>query len=448
LTAEKVTGTDLILTPFDYIIWASGGTVNAQNGKTGKIDFSGTDSATVVQNAINASGVGLVVLQEDIPASTGTITISKSDVSLVCFKNNKKNFATPYFRKLLIGASAVNVRRVAVVGIQFDECEINALAGVDVENVLVDRCQFNNYNQTGRQGIRLTGPGDIENILFSFCGVRVQAANTWFVSFEAKSDANGHIKFDRCLFDNISGFTGIDSIVYRSPGSGVYGHNGTGLVFDSCSFVHIGGTPTGCTIIRLKGGGQDAGPRQLVLNNCHFELQQADADFLFIDNNPNVDSYCSVFVVNPCITVASPPPTRTYRWIVNNNTGSGGTGRFFFGSCLSVIGGRQTLTSSTVWNLGIAGQTDKFKVIISDFLGFNPQGAATVAGLPSVGPYIYTNDDGVYESLYIRGTVTSIVKNGITLFTSTPATVDLAPRESVTLNYTGPQAPVVVKDRK
>src|SRR5438132_2405922 len=85
LTAEKVTGADLILTPFDYIIWASGGTVFAQNGKTGKIENSGGDSATVVQYAIDhlPAGVGgVIVLRQDIPSSSGMITINQSDVSV------------------------------------------------------------------------------------------------------------------------------------------------------------------------------------------------------------------------------------------------------------------------------------------------------------------------------------------------------------------------------
>ena len=423
----------------------------SQNGKTGKIDSSDPDSATVVQFAINnlPSTGGLVILQQNIPTSTGTITISKSDVSLLCLKNNKKDLATPRFGKLLIGnTSSVDVRRVTVVGIQFNECEISAPdtnpdpnLRHDVENILVDRCQFNNYGDAGRQAIRFTGFADIENILFSFCGVRLRAQGAaWFGSFEARSGANGHIKFDRCFFENVSGYTNVDSIVFQ-PGGGLYGHTGTGLVFDSCSFVHIGGTPTGCTIVRLKGGGQDAGPAQLVLSNCHFELQQANATFLVIDDNPGVGTYCSVFVENPCITAAS---GKAYNWIVNNNTG---TGSFIFGSCLSVIGGRSSPSPNAAWSLGTAGQSTNFKVIIADFIGFNSQGAATV-NLPGVGPFTYTNDDGVYESLYVRGAITSIVKNGITLFTSTPATVDLAPRESVTFSYPGPQAPIVVKDRK
>src|SRR5205807_5892626 len=134
------------------------------------------------------------------------------------------------------------------------------------------------------------------NVLFEFCGGRARATNTWFVSFEGPRDPNGHIKFDRCLFDNIDGNDNVDSIVYRPSPSNpqLWGHTGTGLVFDSCSFVHLGpdeNPPTGCTIVHLKGGGQDAGPRQLVLSNCHFELQKASADFLKIDDNPGVGTY-------------------------------------------------------------------------------------------------------------------------------------------------------------
>ncbi len=351
---------------------------------------------------------------------------------------------TPYFGKLLIGNnSSANVRRVTVTGIQFDECEIKALTGRDVENVVIDRCQFNNYRQAGREGIRFTGAGDIENLLFSFCGVRVQISSSWFISFEARSDANGHIKFDRCLFDNINGFTDVDSIVYR-PGSGTYGHTGTGLVFDSCSFVFLanpmsGQTPDRCYIVRLKGGGQDAGPRQLVLSDCHFELQKAPSTLVVIDDNPLGTSYCSLFIENPCITVGS---GLAYKWIDNANTGG-----FIFGSCLMIASGRQSPTAAASWGFGATRQSANFKMVITDFVGFNPQGAATIA-LPGVGPFTYTNDDGVYESLYIRGSVTSIVKNGITLFTSTPATVHLGPRESVIFNYPGPQVPTVVKDLK
>ena len=38
---------------YSYIIWTDGTNYYAKNGKTGQIDFSGTDASTVIQNAIN-----------------------------------------------------------------------------------------------------------------------------------------------------------------------------------------------------------------------------------------------------------------------------------------------------------------------------------------------------------------------------------------------------------
>ena len=65
--------------------------------------------------------------------------------------------------------------------------------------------------------------------------------------------------------------------------------------------------------------------------------------------------------------------------------------------------------------------------------GYNPVGAATVT--PGASPWIYTA--GItQEELHVNGgTVSSVVKGGITLATSSPAQVLLNPGESVTITY-------------
>lgn len=76
--------------------------------------------------------------------------------------------------------------------------------------------------------------------------------------------------------------------------------------------------------------------------------------------------------------------------------------------------------------------------------GYNPVGTSAV----SVGasPYVYTAGSSP-EAIYATGgTVSSIVKNGVTIFTSTPATISLEPNESVTITYSS--APTVNKDVK
>jgi hypothetical protein len=87
---------------------------------------------------------------------------------------------------------------------------------------------------------------------------------------------------------------------------------------------------------------------------------------------------------------------------------------------------------------------------ISGCPGFNPQGAIAVAGV-TTGAYVYTNNDNVDEELIVTGgTVTTIVKNGVTLYSfggaAASAALFLYPGEAVTINNT--VVPTIVKDRK
>ena len=59
----------------------------------------------------------------------------------------------------------------------------------------------------------------------------------------------------------------------------------------------------------------------------------------------------------------------------------------------------------------------------------------------------YQNVDGVSEAVYIvGGALNQVVKNGVTLFTTTNVTVWLEPGESVTVTYSS--APTMFADRK
>ena len=75
LTAEKVVGTDLALTGWDYVVWTNGTTVYGQNGRTSKIDFSGTDWAAIVNSIIGTAGAETIFVHPDVPASTTTINV-------------------------------------------------------------------------------------------------------------------------------------------------------------------------------------------------------------------------------------------------------------------------------------------------------------------------------------------------------------------------------------
>ncbi len=65
LTAEKVVGTDLTLSGWDYIVWTNGTTVYGQNGRTSKIDFSGTDWAAIVNSIIGTVGAETIFVHPE-----------------------------------------------------------------------------------------------------------------------------------------------------------------------------------------------------------------------------------------------------------------------------------------------------------------------------------------------------------------------------------------------
>src|SRR5256884_6570946 len=248
LTAEKVVGTDLTLSGWDYIVWTNGTTVFGQNGRTSKIDFSGTDWAAIVNSIIGTVGAETIFVHPDVPASTTTINVNKSGVTIYCPKENAKAETPqgPFTQKIVLGGNAqAQVRRVTLWGLQMDELEVNgagaAGSGIDVDGWTVAQCQMNNYGTSGRMGIRFTGTGDIENGLFLKCQVRAQVPNVSLITWEAPSDANGHIAFYRCQLENVGGFSGVNTIEYSNTGPG---HTGNVVSLTDCSFVHIGGTTT------------------------------------------------------------------------------------------------------------------------------------------------------------------------------------------------------------
>ena len=69
--------------PASYIIYKDGlGYVYAKNGETGKIDFRGTDAATVIQNAIDSLSGGKIFIKKGTYEVSSAINI-KSNLQIV-----------------------------------------------------------------------------------------------------------------------------------------------------------------------------------------------------------------------------------------------------------------------------------------------------------------------------------------------------------------------------
>ncbi len=447
LTAEKVVGTDLTLSGWDYVVWTNGTTVYGQNGRTSKIDFSGTDWAAIVNSIIGTVGAETIFVHPDVPASTTTINVNKSGVTIYCPKTNLKDEVGPYTQKIILGGnSAAQVRRATLWGLEMDELEISAPStSFDVDGWTVGFCRMNSYSTVGRQGLRFTGPGDIENGLFLHCRIRAQNNGVNLVTVEAKSDANGHIAFYRCQLENVGGFTGVDSIEYSSTGPG---HTGTIVTFTDCSFVHTGGAPTGGCILRMSGTTLDAGPRKLIFTNPHIQIDQAGMD-LFQIVNATAFVYYGVVLQNPSLTVGA----NTYTWIQNSNLSN-----FAKGSMLQIRGGHLTGSTPTSFTLGASNESANFKVMTADVVRFNPQGAAAITLLAS--PFVYTNRDGVGEAVLLNGArgaagTLTVTKDLVALYSvgnneKFHLAVWLEPSEAITVTYSSGSGDTLsmTKDRK
>ena len=93
---------------------------------------------------------------------------------------------------------------------------------------------------------------------------------------------------------------------------------------------------------------------------------------------------------------------------------------------------------------GGIGELDCSSPRVTGNLGYNPQGLAAIA--VSESPFTYVNKDAVPEAVYVEGgAVSEILKGGVAIFTSTPATVWLEPDESLTVVHSDP--PRMMKDR-
>lgn len=132
--------------------------------------------------------------------------------------------------------------------------------------------------------------------------------------------------------------------------------------------------------------------------------------------------------------------------LINGNVIRRGTGAKQQRYGILLQAGNNTVTENDLTQSGTNGAVSDGGTgnVVRSNRGHNPQGAASV----SVGtsPFTYTAGN-TPEAIYIRGgQVSSVTKNGVVVFDSSPATVWLEPGESVTITFKA--APTITKDRK
>lgn len=177
----------------------------------------------------------------------------------------------------------------------------------------------------------------------------------------------------------------------------------------------------------------------------------------FIDNGATYSKY-NQFIGGLC-TNPSQNATNTYYHFYyhehsSNNEVIGGfvgntaakVGKFGFAEAENATGNThkcQLGTFGTAVSALIGSGSTPSRIL--DSIGYNPQGCVSESLTAS--PMTYTNTYNVRVALYIYGgTVSAVVKNGITISTTTNCTIWLEPGESVTITYS--VNPVITADKK
>ncbi len=422
----------------DYTIYKKAASFYAMNGQTGLVEFSGTNGRTVLQNAIDAISDdaprfgGTIILEPSVRIDA-TITISKENIAIVSDAKPHDEAKQPGIQKIVVDSTSKKIQGFRLDGISVRELEFNA-NGNEIRGIWVDNCEIVPGTAANQGGIRFTGSTLVQMAQFTNCIFWDYNSGGGAINYEGTGGGTGHHVYANCSYLSKA----VNATTFRFAADAFVGMP---IWIDNCSFVNR--TPdTGYKPFHIEGHAtSNKGIPNLMITNLYLEIDEQDVDIFTIDDSSaGVEQYFFCTIMGLHILPKS--GTGNTRLIVNNRANTYWDGTTEAG--LTVLGGHLDRKTNT-FSLGTPNEGTRFRVVVKDLHGFNPQGVAAI----SVGasPFTYQNADSVPEAVYIDGgTVSDISRDAMTVFTGTPALVWLEPRESVTVTYSAP--PTMKRDRK
>ena len=316
------------------------------------------------------------------------------------------------------------------------------------------KIDHNGANQTAGNGI--FAKGAIQCVFDSLWFTR-----PWGNGVHLFQDGNGgtghHNRFIGCLFDNGNVTNGGDGRALRLEASdenmvvncdfesnGRHGATEPNHIYDRSGLQHI----VGSVFVGGETGVKLEGSYSRVIG-CMFDSQSNHA--IRLNGGGNIISSNTIY--KPGINIVS--PTYDGVWVDNisnaviannvflsDSTGTRSGVNFANGSTNCLCEGNMFLTQGSGYGTSavIVGTGN----VVVNNRGFNSQGTAAIVVTAS--PFTYTTG-ATAEVVYVSGgTVSSIVKNGITLFSQSNVSIALSPNSSIIVTYSVP--PTMNKDRQ
>jgi hypothetical protein len=407
---------------------------------------NGSDDTTAIQNAItaaNAAGGGKVIF----PSGTfriGPLSLS-SNVHLIgngmreTILKAKANVNSPLIFNATTSSNAVSIRDMTIDG---DESENTTQFSMG--------CLVWKPTAVGNDG-----PGImVENVLFTHCMSDPNGASAVFLWPISGWPYFSNVRIVTNNYARGLAVKSSDGSFVNLYASGNGGSAGLGL-----QTVQVIGA--GNIFVRGYFGGSDGGECVDVHGGSYNEFDSCTVDncwqggYRFTDTGGTPATNNTI--TGGHITGVSQQTTNTYdhisfegsassNQVIGTQFHNAGTnkGRYALTELNTAAGNSCIGCRFGTFGTGVNNLRPSTSRIIES-TGFNPQGVASITVTAS--PFTYTNNDNVPENIYMSGgTVSSVVKNAITIYTSSPNDMWLEPGESIIVTYT--VIPTMTKDRK
>jgi len=288
------------LSPYSYIVFKVGATINARNTSTGSIEFSGTSAGAILQSCADALTAGGIIY-----IKTGTYTITTADKVIITtpdvnFIGEGKatvlvfNPGTGYalqfgdtvsrleggsVRNLKMTGETTNGENQMIRGNKSDHVVIRDLWIEDVgdEGIQIDSCTYwkfdnvhgENVSQSDSGGALIVVQGDCKDCMHVNCTVDGSNGRGFHCGPTATQAITQRIAYVNCIARDVNGVSG-SGFVANTTDNGVEDVTYTNCIAENCDFegfrANEGGggglltriSYTNCIVL---GGGSDASAR-------------------------------------------------------------------------------------------------------------------------------------------------------------------------------------------
>jgi len=344
-----------------YIIFKEDSKILARNGKTGVVEYSGTNASTVIQSVINAlTNGGKIFIKKEV--QSGLITVNKGNIVLEGEKPRQySTLGSPYIQKIKFDSSSQEIRSCIIRNLQIDELNFY-VATNNIRYIYFDTCAIRSYSTANKNGIVFTGDNGsayVDFIYFSNCYFyhSNSPSGYGFISLKSSNTTSLILSLSNCSY-----YTGTADMTFLQIDSNagilsLFSQHTQFVAGDDWKFINIQGENTSSG---LYNG--------INVHDGSFEIHATtNNSTLLTIGSSEVNMYCSIEIHDNRITIQSGSTLK----LIDNSNNNWGTRQ----NCFSFHNNR-FFGAGTV-ELGTPNTSTYFQVLVRNNRGFKTENSGT-----------------------------------------------------------------------